>query len=843
MWHATWNRILAARGRLVLTVVAVAIGVTFLTVSLVLADSTRAALDDSYAQVYAGVDLVVRGPESVGESPFANGASPLPASTAERIEGTPGVAEVEGRISSVAQLSIPGAGDPGEAAIAMAVPGDAADAAIDLRSGRLPARSGQVAVDAAAAEALELTTGERVAVLLPQGTVQTAVSGIVGFGRLDGLAGGARVLFDPQTAAERFGGSGYAEVVVRLEQGASPQEVSGHIAALGEETQILTATEAAARDAAAASAQTALVSRIVLAVAVVALLIGGFLIANTFRMLVGQRARELALLRAVGASRRQVASSVLAEASITGGIGSLLGVALGLGAGVLLVSVSAGLMPGLPPASPTITPTPIVAGLLVGISVAALAGRSAARRAMRVPPIAAMRMVSAPETGPSHRRLLLGTLLFAGSVAAVLLAVGNGAQPVLIGGSLTLLLAVGVLFPAVTGPLLALLSRPLDHLGVSSSLARQQTLAAPRRAGATAAALAVSLGLITFLLVLNASLGASTGNLLAQRQHADFTIRSTARQGLHDSLFAVAEDLRELPGVATAQVVTYGDARITDPASDETRPRTVSLYIVDPTAVDDLFDVRNRAGDVGDLGAGDIAVRDTLAAANGWRQGQQLSAEFPDGSTAAVTVSALFDGAVGADWIAAPATAEPHQPNAYREAFVRLADGVSIAEAQPALQQVVDDAPSVSLLSRDEQALETADANESSLGILTALFALSLPIGILGVVNTLSLAVIERTRELGLLRAVGATRGQVRAMIRWEALLTSTLGALVGATLGLSLAWIATTAIPDQTLPLTVPAVHVGIAIAVTALLGVTASLLPAVRASRLDVLHALQTP
>lgn len=265
------------------------------------------------------------------------------------------------------------------------------------------------------------------------------------------------------------------------------------------------------------------------------------------------------------------------------------------------------------------------------------------------------------------------------------------------------------------------------------------------------------------------------------------------------------------------------------------------MHIVDPAAVAELFDVRDTASDTAALSAGEVAIRDTVAAANNWALGDAVDATFPDGTTTRLTVSALFTGAVTTDWIVAPATAEAHQPAAYREAFARLAEGVSIAAAAPAVDQIVAGEPSRQCSAATASSSRRATPTRVRSGYSPPLFSLSLVIGVVGVVNTLSLAVVERVHELGLLRAVGATRGQVRSVIRWEATLTSMLGAILGAALGLVLAWIATLAMPDNTVAFTLPVLHVGLAVVATALLGIVASLFPAPRASRIDVLQAVQ--
>jgi putative ABC transport system permease protein len=837
MLHATWNRMLHNKGRLVLTVVAVALGVTFLTGSFVLTDSTHAALRDSYAQVYAGVDVVVRGPENVNAGPIGAGSTIVPAAALGEVRSVPGVAAAEGRIRGPAQLLTGDA--PGAPAIAMAVPADPASASVAVRSGRLPAAAQEVAVDAVAARDLDLTVGDGVQVLLPGGTVDGEVVGTVGFGWLDALAGGARVLLHAATAGALIGDRAYAEIAVDGQEGVADGELRDRVAAaLGDDARVVTAVEAASSDAAVATRAAGSVSGIVLAVAVIALLVGGFLIANTFRMLVGQRARELALLRAVGASRRQVAVSVLLESAATGLIGSIAGVAAGLGAGALLIETSAGLLPGLPPVPPTITATPLLVGPAVGVGLAVVAARGAVRRALAIPPVAAMRAAAMADPEPARLRLVAGGLLLAAGVAGALVGVQAGQSLLIAAASGAALLAAGLLFPLITGPVLSVLSRPVGRLSITGALARQQILAAPRRTGATAGALAVSLALITFLLTFSASLGAAAPTLVTSRQHAEFTIRSTAQQGLHDFLFEAAEAADELDEVAAARVVTYGEFRMT--GSDGSS--NGAFYAVDPSVAASLFDVHDRQGSVAAVTGDAVAVRDRLARAEGWSLGDRVTLTFGDGDRVDFTVAATFDGAITTDWILAPDAVAPYLRAADRQAFVKLEDGVTPAQVRSAVERALEPFPAAELLEREQQQAEIADANDNAIGIVTALFSLSLIVGVLGVVNTLTLAVVERVRELGLLRAVGTTRRQIRAMIRWEAALTAVLGAVVGVGLGLALSWVGAQVLTEQlSVPLTVPVTQIAGAIAATVALGMLSSVLPAARAARVDVLHALQ--
>jgi putative ABC transport system permease protein len=838
MRRITWRRLLHDRRRLALTMTAVAIGVTFLTAALVLSGSTAAAFEASYTQVYAGADVIVRAPEPVGETPLGDDGTRLDDDVLDQVLATRGVEAAEARRQSVAQLTTTDGATHG--AIAMATPDDAAGAAIEVRRGRLPAVPRELAVDAALAASAELEVGDTVEILLPTGPTTAEIVGTVGFGRLDGLAGGGRLLLDGTTATARFG-PGIAEIAVRAASGTDADALAATLAdRLGDDARVVTAAAAAATDAAAAAGQTAALRWIVTGVASVALFVGGFVIANTFRVLVSQRTRELALLRAVGATRRQLAASVRLEAAITGGFGALVGMLLGLGVGVVLVGTSSGLLPGLPPTSATITPVALLVGPLVGVALALFAGHGAVRQALAVAPVEALRSAAVDDAHPGRLRLVAGILLGLLGALGLLAGMSLGAAAVLAAGVVAALVGIGLLFPFVTGPVLSLISRPVGRAGITGQLARTQAVAAPRRTGATAAALVVTLGLVTFLMVFNASFATTLPGTLAERQHAELVVRSTAPPGLQDDLVEVAAQADVLPEVAVARVITYVDVRIDDAAAPQ--PQTGSAHVIDPLVVSQLLDVAATDGRLEDLGDDQVAVRASFAEGSGWATGDRLTVELPDATERELEIAAQFEGQITTNLLLAPGTVDGHLPAAYRDVLVDVADGTDVAQAQAQLAPIVASAGTAELLSRDELAAEMIEANDSTLGILTALFALSLVIGGLGVVNTLTLVVHERIREIGLLRAVGATRGQVRAIIRWEAVLTTALGAILGTVLGLAGAWLAVEALPGPAPTIVVPAAHLASAVLATIVLGVAAAVLPAAKAARTDLIRALQT-
>lgn len=836
MISLTWQRIRSSRSRLILSVLAIVIGTSFLTAALVVAASTRAALNDAFDQVYAGTDLIVQGRPGLGEASRSLGPI-LPVAALDEIRGVPGVAVAEGRRRDLAQVSAATTDAvPGLTAVAMDVPADPDAAAIEQRSGRLPAAPHEVALDAATTDSLGLTLEDELVILLPAIQYEARLVGTVGFGSLDGLAGGGRVLLDAGSAADLLGPTGFAEIAVIAESDSQLEGLGASIAAVLPDVQVLTARDAAARDAAAVAAETAIVSRILLAVAGLALFVGGFLVANTFRIIARQRTRELALLRSVGASRRQITGTVLLEAAIMGALGGLIGVALGAGVGAVLVAGTGTLVPGLPPTAPRFTLGTLAIGPAVSVVLTLLAALGSARHASAVPPVAALRASAVAADRPRRLPAVLGILLIALGTGLVVVGGGSGLM-ITAGGAVVALLGVGLVFPVVSGAVLSILSRPLERLGVTAAIARGQSLAEPRRTGSTAAALAVSLALFAFLATFAASLGAASPTQVADRQPAEITIRSELPWGLDGYLSDLADRAEALDAVAIARDVAYGDLQV---ETGDGAPVAAAFYAADPAGLGELLDVIDRAGAVEGLAATEIGIRDHFANAYGWQLGDTIAITLPDAAVMQLTIGAVFSGAIQTNWIVPADAAAGHLGNAGRQVFVRLVDGADVAAADAALEELGAEYPPVEVLTHEELATQQVEAEEASLGILTALLSLTVLIGVLGIVNTLALGVVERHRELGLLRAVGATRSQVRAIVRWEAVLVALLGGSLGLVVGVGTAWLATYAFTEFPLPFILPAPRLALALVVTIVLGVLAAIVPGARAARVDVLRSI---
>jgi len=856
VWRATVAGLLARRARLLSTALAIVLGVAFVTGTLVLSDTLDRAFDDLFGDVGEAVDVQV-----AGVAPFA-GSSPVPAGPApgpgpasapavpvpgvpddvvEQVRAVPGVAAVEPRYAGVAQLigddgqPIGGQGPP---VLGVGVPTVPALSGAELRAGRYPVAPGEVAVDAVIAEREGFTVGEVVRVAVAGPVEEQTLVGT--FGRPGGgdLAGATVTMFDEATARARYGAGGATTVAVLAARGVAPEDLRDRVAAaVGDDYEVLTGAQAADREADDIGRLLGFLTTALLVFAGVSLFVAAFLIFNTFAITVAQRTRELALLRAVGASRGQVLGSVLAEAAVVGVAGS----ALGLGVGLLLARGLVALLDvagfRLPGGDTVVSPRTAAVALAIGPLVTLVAALAPALRATRVAPVAALRMDAVAPADPSRVRLAGGAALLAGGVAALVAGLEGGAPlPVVAAGAVLVLLAVAALSSLLARPVARLVGLPVAATrGVAGVLACQNTLRNPRRTAATAAALMIGLGLVTFVLVFSESLRASLTGVVARTFVADYQLSPPDRQGLPD---AAADAAAAVDGVATVARVRTGTIGVEGDAR-----RAVAL---DPAALGRVLAPEVADGDLARLADGvalDLAVAEDLGVGVGDRVDVALA--DPDAAEAREVV-AVYDRATlltGGD-VLVPldrfTAAVPAAP--LSSALVRLEDGATPVQVRPGLDAALAPFPAVRLADM-EQVRDRLDGRvDQLLSLVVALLLLSVVIALFGIANTLGLSVLERTRELGLLRAVGMSRRQTRTMVRWESVLIAVFGAGLGLAVGLLFGWVFTRALEDTGLDaFAVPVPSVALAVVLAGLAGVLAAVVPAWRAARIDVLEALR--
>ena len=837
---AAWSR----KRRLVGTSLAVLLGVAFLTATLVLSDSARAGFRTAFAEANAGTDALVRS-ETRLTAADQDVPTPVDAVLLETVARVDGVAAVAPSVQGVGQV-LDADGEPvggdGPPTIAGNWIDDPALNGWDLAAGRAPAASGEVVVDRGSAEAAGLTLGDSATVLVPA-PVPVTVVGIVTIGGEDSLGGSTFVGFGTIEAqrlllrsTDRLTG-----VVVAAADGITQDDLVSRLdgALPAGVTAISGADLTAEQQADIESDFLGVFSTALLAFAFVALLVAAFSIFNTFSILVAQRTRESALLRALGASRRQVLLSAVGEATIVGLIGSV----LGLGAGLIVASGLVGLLDaaglGLPVDGLALSGGTALTAVGVGLAVTLAGGLAPAWKASGVPPLAALRDAVVDAASASRWRAAAG--LGAVALGAGLVVTGTSGEGGLGRAGLgALVLVVGVVLfgPVAVRPLAGALGTPLRLRGVSGDLARRNAVRNPRRTSGTAAALLVGVGVVSLFTVFAASVSASIDHLVRRSFGGDLVVEPAAWGGAGLSP-EVVERIAGLPEVGAA--AGLGEAAVTLDGTDQ------DVGFADPVALAAVADLDADVGDPGSISDSELATTTELAAERGWSVGTPVTVGFVDGSTEVLTLAATYGTeAVGGDVLLPAATALAHQAQGgYFVVLVDLADGVSLADGRAAVEGVTAGNGGPKVMDRDEFVASEASEVDTLLTVIYALLAVAILIALMGIANTLSLSVHERLRELGLLRAVGQTRAQLRAMVRWESVIVATFGALGGLAIGTFTGWglvralnaaegFGTFAFPLGPM-LTVLLVGAGV--------GVLAGLRPAWRASRLDVLAAVSAP
>jgi putative ABC transport system permease protein len=831
--------------RLLGTAVAIFLGVAFLTGTLVLGDTLRSNFDSLFAEVNAGTDVIVRNATDLGlESDATPGL--IDRSLVDRVAAVDGVATAEPVIQGYGQLlgadgdAIGGNGPP---QLAGSWTTDPDLNPYELDEGRAPEADDEVVVNRRTADEGDLGIGDRTTLLTPE-PVEVTIVGLATFGGEDGLGGVTFTAFTLDGAMEHVtkDPDGVSSIAVKAAEGTSEDELLARVGdALPGGVEAVTGTEVsdeASDDINAIFLD--LLTTFLTIFAGIALLVGTFSIYNTFSIIVAQRTRTAALLRALGASRRQVLGSVVAEALVVGLVASLVGLAGGIGVAGLLKGLFDAAGFALPAGGIVVTSGTVAAAIVVGVVVTLVAGIAPAIRASRVAPLAALRDVAVESTATSPVRVIVGSvMLAAGAVLAVLPALSG--EPWLLAvavGAVLTVVGVVVFGPVVARPLSRVLGAPVARLrGLTGVLSRENAMRNPRRTAATAAALMVGVGVVTLFTVFAASLKASLDASVERSFGGDLVV-STGPFGGGGISPRLVDDVNQLPEVTRAVGLGVGNAAIDGD--------TKQLTVADPAELDAVLDLDVSGGSVADLGSDELAVSDATADGNGWQLGDVVTVTFSDGQTEDLTIGATYEAAdIAGGYVMPAATYGPHTLQEIDAlVIVDVAEGTSLAGAQSAVEQVAAGYGSPDVLDRDAFAADVSSGVDMMLTIIYALLVLAIVIALMGIANTLSLSIHERTRELGLLRAVGQTRSQVRSMVRWESVLVATFGAVGGIGVGVFLGWAlveaaganAGSAISEFVLPVG----RLAIIVLVGAIAGVLAGIRPARRAARLDVLQAI---
>jgi putative ABC transport system permease protein len=834
----------AHKRRFVSTFVSILLGVSFVTGAMVLGDTLAKAFDDLFADATAGTDAFVRS-ESTVEDPFVGDPQRgrVDVALTETVAGVDGVAAAEPYI----QTSIQMAGADGEP---VRDPGFDAPTfggnwlenddlnAFDLAEGRAPSEDREVAIDRRSAREGELGLDGRTQVVTPQGTVEVTVVGITTFAGQDSPGGAGFVLFTTEAAEELLSGPGQADGIAAVaEAGVSQQDLVDRIGAeLPDGVEVITGDRLTEENQSSIREQIRFITLVPLIFALVALVTGAFMIANTFSILVAQRARELALLRAVGGSRGQVMRAVLTEAVALALAASAAGIAFGL---VVAIGLRQFFGRGsLPTTGLVLTPVTVIVSLLVGVAITAVSSVVPAWKASRVPPIAALRDVAVEDARSSRGRVVLGAIVTAAGAIGVLWAVfagGEQAWVLAVVGALSVLLGTLLLGPLLARHLGRLLGAPLPRIGgVPGNLARRNALRSPRRTAATAAALLVGVGVVGFVVVLASSLKESINDAVDRAFAGDLMVDS-GTFGAGGFSPDVARRIADEPDVEGAAGIRF--------APVEVDGRSLFVVAVDPESVEQVMDIGVTAGSLADLGESQVAVWTEAAEENGWALGDEIEMRFSQTGPQTFTVAALFDRQelLGPIVVGFPAWEANVTEQFDTQIFVNLADGADPDEAAATIAGIVADYPAAEVLDASGLKEQVAAQVDTLLRLVFVLLSMALLIALLGIANALSLAVHERTRELGLLRAVGMTRPQMRRMVRWEAAVVAVLGTLIGLAVGVFFGWSLVKALADQGVNrFAVGAGLLVLVVAAAALAGILAALRPAYRAAKLNVLAAI---
>jgi len=839
MLRATLKSLLGRKLRLVLSGLAVVLGVMFVAGAFVVTDTLGRSFDQVFATAYATTDVAVSAKPKIAVSEMQGEQvnTPLPASVISDVQKVDGVRSATGMVGEDGARVI---GSDGKVVQSTGPPrlgsnwlGE--DGQVTLREGRGPAADDEIAVNAAVAKAAGIKVGDRVGVLTLQPKKTFTLVGIWGYpGNKDSIGGAQEVAFTTPVAQQlMLGHTGmYSRVDVKVTDNQTPEQVRDRIATkLGAGYDVKTGKQLADASAAGLKDALAFFNKILLGFAGVALFVGVFLILNTFSIIVAQRTRELALMRALGASRRQVIGSVLLEAVVIGLIAAGLGLAAGIGVGAGLGYLFSRLSDGLELASVGVPLAAVLSSLIVGVLVTVVAAVLPALRASRIAPVAAMQDVATPDR-PLTKVSVAGAVV--GAAGATILGIGLYAAEslwLILAGVLISFVGVALLTPLISRPVVSGLGR-LFSWSLPGRLGRLNSGRNPRRTAITAAALMVGIALVTGVTVVMNSAKTSLAAQANDTVKAQIVIGGD-QNGPRPPSFddAVLTKASQVPGVMAAAGLWNDQAQIDG-----------KLTYVNATG--DLAKLSQAYGGpaLAPLKPDQIAVSTQEAADHHWQVGTALAVQLARGDPHHFTIAATYDQkALPGDYLLPAAATKDFGIPQPVIGFVRLTDGTTVDQVLPRMKALVADSPEVSATDRSTYIDQQVSDFDTVITMVQVLLALAILIAVLGVVNTLALSVLERTRELGLLRAVGLGRGQTMRMVTVEAVVISVFGALLGVVVGAGLGTAVVHALHGDGIDqLVLPWGGMALYLVLAALVGVLAAVLPSIRAARINVLTAI---
>lgn len=838
--------------RTALTALAIVLGVAMICGTLILTDSIDKAFDGIFNEVYEGTDASITGKTAFDLTSGAGSAAPPFAdSLLGEIEA---LDSVEAAIGGVAHESTQLIDEDGDAIVFGGAPnlGFSVDPSkpefntLRLESGSWPGPN-EVVIDIATADKKNLGPGDEIGIQAEGPIERVRISGLVRFGGADSIGGATLSGFELATAQRLFAKEGKLDQIrVKARDGVASEQLLREIeGVLPSGTQVKTSAQQARDDAEETNEFITFLRGFLLAFGGIALFVGSFVIANSLSITVAQRTRELATLRTLGASRRQVLRSIVIEALVVGLIASLVGVVVGLGLAKALFALFDAVGFTLPNSGLLFKPQTAIVGILTGTIVTVIASLRPALRATRVPPIAAVREGAELPPGRFHRfRTPWSIFLTAVGFAALLYGLfksglGTGALLTWMGlGALLIFIGVAMLSQRFIRPLAGVLGWPATRIGgAAGALARDNSKRNPQRTASTAAALMIGLALVTLVATLAAGITQTFRGAvddLWKTSDSDYAI--TAQNNFSPIPTTAADAVSELPEVDAVMNVRTGDALAFGKA--------IFATAIDPSGRE-LISLEWKDGSqdvIAELGSDGAFVDDDYALDHDLAVGSTLELTFPNGTTSTFRVTGIFDPPTGGSpfgRVTISTTAWDERVDSPRNLYTFVSmDGDETPANTAALTTALEAFPNAKAQTRQEFIDNQISGLSSVLNILYVLLALSVIVSLFGIVNTLVLTVFERTREIGMLRAIGMTRRQVRRMIRHESVITALIGAAIGIVLGLVLAGLLIARV--EFIDFAFPAGQVVVFAIAAILVGILAAIFPARRAAKLDPLEAL---